>query len=148
MKKSILTAIVIFITFTSMAFSQSNFSSESRFTDIIVKVERGVLELPHQLNQASPAQIGVGDPDLSRFLARNNVQLVLRSFPEADPADTLIVNEFGSEIRLLDRTRIFRLRFPNGTELEGAAKELQNISGIIFAETITSPCPTEPGRAD
>lgn len=95
-----------------------------------------MLELPGQLTQAAPGQIEVRVHELAEVISNRNTLKILRSFPDANPADSVLTNEFGDRIKILDRTRIFRLRFPSGTELDEVVEELQKTRGIVFAETI------------
>jgi subtilisin family serine protease len=119
--------------FHVLAFSQPRFDSDSRLTDIIVYVKPTVLQLPEMQSEVLPQQAVINVPELAQFISQRNVQTILRSFPHADPADTIIVNEFGHRITLIDRTRVFRFRFPLGTHLEELVGELNKLPGIIFA---------------
>ena len=138
MKTTIFSVILIllFLMLNAVVFSQPRFEPDSRLTDIIVKVEPTVLQLPEQQPKSILAQVDINVPELAEFISDRDVRLILRSFPDADPADTVMINQFGRTIKLLDRTRVFRFRFAEGTELEEMARQLQEVPGIIFAETI------------
>ncbi len=127
---------LLLIVLHSVLIAQRPFGEQSRNTDIIVKVQPTVLQLPERRNEVLPEEAVINIPELSGLLSRHNLRFILRSFPDADPADTIMINESGHTIRLLDRTSIFRFRFPPDTDLLEVVKELHNTPGIIFAETI------------
>jgi thermitase len=135
-KRILLFAIIMFGIFHSITFSQSRFGEDSRYTDIIVQFQPTVLQIPEHVQEVMPQLATITVHELENLMMRHNVQSILRSFPDADPGDTVLVNEFGERLQLIDRTRIFRLRFPAGTNLEEVVKELQETPGVIFAETI------------
>ena len=70
------------------------------------------------------------------MLTRYGATDILRSFPDANPADTLMFNEFGQPIRLINRSLVYRFRFPERTDLGRAAEDLSEIHEIVFASEI------------
>jgi subtilisin family serine protease len=128
---------ILLLTLSSApAFAQGHFGAETRLTDIIVKIEPGALTLPPQVPDAEIRQVSIHRPEVADVLAQHGATHVLRSFPGASAADTVLVSEFGQRIRLIDRTRVLRFRFPVNAPLEAIAEQLSRTPGIVFAYRI------------
>lgn len=137
MKASRLFLTLVLITLASAsAFAQDRFGPETRFTDVLVMVEPGVVQLPPQVPDAAVSAATIRVPEVTGVLAQHGATRVLRSFPGASPADTVLVSKFGHRIRLIDRTKVFRFRFPLNAPLERIAEQLSEAPGIVFAYRI------------
>jgi subtilisin family serine protease len=134
MKKHVLLwGILLLCLINVLTFSQSRFGTDSRLTDIIVYVGPNVVGLPERQSEVPLSHAVITVPELAELLTQRNAEMILRSFPDADPSDTVFVSEFGQAIHLIDRTRVFRLRFPKGENLDTIVEKLNIIPGIIFA---------------
>ena len=133
---SLFLTLCLLILTTAHAFGQSRFGEETRLTDVIVKVQSGTLELPESRHEVPLREARINLPEITHVLTRYGATDILRSFPDANPADTLMFNEFGQPIRLINRSLVYRFRFPERTDLGRAAEDLSEIHEIVFASEI------------
>jgi hypothetical protein len=136
MSRICLVLLVLLLQLSSVALAQSRFGENSRLTDVIVMVQPFALDLPSNVGESSNIRSVVRIPEIASLLERHRAVSILRSFPEVTLADTSLVNVFGQSIRLLDRTLIYRFRFPLGSDLNAIVRSLEASPGILFAYEI------------
>lgn len=113
--------------------SQDRFGDNAHLTDIIVQVEPGVLILPVGQDRSAVMLVDIPFDAIRKILLEYGATEVIRSFPYADLGDTLTINRHGEEVRRLERTRVFRFRFPENSDLSGIARRLESAREVLYA---------------
>ena len=134
MKTPLLVLCALLLGPSGPAWSQSRFGENSHKTDIIVMVEPDALEVPESSDRVQLSQATFELPALRSVLQQLGAQEVLRSFPvDKAQRDTVLVGAQGEQVGLLDRSRIFRFRFPESADLDAAVEALSQAPGVVFA---------------
>lgn len=102
--------------------------------EIIVMFRPGVISMPEGSLRAPLDSVLVTSSAVQSALTQFNPELILKGFPEHDPADTIAFNEFGQLVKKLDLSRIYKIRLPEGINRDSLITILSAIPEVIYAE--------------
>lgn len=126
-------SICIVLLLSSPALSQVG--AVDRGTDLLVMVAEGTIDFDPQLNSVTIDQASVST-DLLATLQLYNAREIIRAIPDFDSNDLTRVSPDGRIVHVPDMSRLFRLKFPAGTDLDEAARALDDMGTVLYAERI------------
>lgn len=111
------------------------FAQEATFErEVIVMFQPGVLQLPTGKAEARLDELTISIPGIRTALQRGKAEEVSKAFRDFNLADTLGVARTGEVVRLANLSNIYKIRFPKGTNIPEAVRELIPFSEVIYAE--------------
>ncbi len=123
------------LTLVALAVAQSAVGQTTRDTDILVMFNPGGISLP--VNQLSvPIEEAGLSSDAASVLQRAGALLISRAAPGIEIPAAMDVGPDGNPVPVLDLSRLYRISFPAGSDLDRAVSELGSSSGIAYAERI------------
>jgi thermitase len=93
-----------------------------------------VITLPSGKISVPLDSVLINPPAVCSVLAQFNPELILKGFPEHDPADTIVFNEFGQVVKKLDLSLIYKIRLPEGASRDSLIGILDTLPEVIYAE--------------
>lgn len=102
--------------------------------EIHVEFAPGTVALPEGQTQATPQELTTEAPALQEVFQQVGVEMVSKTFPEFEPADTTAVTRTGERVRLGDVSRVFTLRLPSEAGIGEAVERLTELPQVVFAE--------------
>ena len=103
--------------------------------EVIMYVRPGVIQAP--AGQKALTLDAVTMPDeLRNVLMNYSAEYLTRPYPDYDPSDTIAYSPYGRPVKKMDLSRLYRVRFPEGTDLDSVVADLKDVDGVIFAERI------------
>ena len=116
------------------------FSSPSEIQrEIIVMFKPGVISLPVGRISAPLDSVIINPTTIRSVLTLFNPQLIIKGFPEHDPADTVAISETGQVIKKLDLSLVYKIRLPEGVNRDALIRILKTIPEVIYAEPNATP---------
>lgn len=126
-------ALYVMMLFGSLGLTPEHAADRSR--DILVYTRPGTVQL-----EEGVAAVSIGEatlsPELSTVLDRHGAEKIIRAIPNFDASNLTRISPSGKVIRLPDFSRLYRLRFPAGTDLDGIVTELSGTGQVIYAERL------------
>ncbi|PIP12721.1 MAG: hypothetical protein COX49_04080, partial [bacterium (Candidatus Stahlbacteria) CG23_combo_of_CG06-09_8_20_14_all_40_9] len=136
MNGRIFTGIAAFIglaAFVQVSFGQLS-PQEKYEREIIVEFMSGAIRMPAGEIRISPNKLDTLAPSVAEVIERYGAELVLVAFPGYDPADTIAISPTGELVKKPDLSRIYKIRFPEGTDLDKVIKELSALPDVVYDE--------------
>ncbi len=103
--------------------------------EIIMYVKQDAIQAPAGAKSLSLESVTMSE-NMRNVLTSYNAESMTRPYPDYNPADTIAYSPKGKIVKKLDLSRIYRVRFPDGTELDSVVKDLNALDEVIFAERI------------
>jgi hypothetical protein len=138
MNGRIFTGISAFIglaAFVQVSFGQLS-PIEKYEREIIVEFMSGAIRMPAGEIRVPPNKLDTLTPSVAEVIERHRADLVLVAFPGYDPADTIAISLMGELVKKPDLSRIYKIRFPEGTDLDKVVEELSALPDVVYAERI------------
>ncbi|OYD15720.1 hypothetical protein CH333_05105 [candidate division WOR-3 bacterium JGI_Cruoil_03_44_89] len=138
MNGRILTGIAVFVglaAFVQVSFGQLS-PLEKYEREIIVEFRPGTIQMPAGETSVPPNKLDTLKPLVAEVIERHGADLVLVAFPGYDPADTIAISPTGELVKKPDLSLIYKIRFPEGTNLNKVVEELSALPDVVYAERI------------
>jgi hypothetical protein len=128
MKMLFLRALYVTILVGSLGLSPENIAD--RTTDILVFALPGTVYLDEGLEAAPITDVALS-MDLLAVLEREGAEKVIRAIPNFDASNLTRISPSGKTVKLPDFSRLYRIRFPAGFDLDGIVAELVENRRVI-----------------
>jgi hypothetical protein len=120
-------------------FSGALFAQQETFREVVVMFDRGMIRLPEGRDSATVAEAVIASPAIRNVLQTQGAELLLKAFPTFNLADTLGVALSGEIVRLTDFSKVFKIRLPEGAEVNMLAAALSGLLGVWLARKRAYP---------
>lgn len=102
--------------------------------EIIAKFKPDIIQMPDGKNSAALSEVVISSPQVLAILSQYNPELILKGFPDYDPADSIAISSTGQIVRKPDFSEIYKIRLPEGGNREALINDLDTLSEVIYAE--------------
>lgn len=131
---SLLTCFII-IFHSGFIVKQSNAQNRELSSEILVYILPDSLLFPAGYeDEMTPNQLTIPSIKLQKAFVKIHAEKIARAFAQIADQDTIIVREDGEKIKLMQMSRIFRIRLPNKDYVKQAINILELEPSILFAE--------------
>lgn len=120
-------AVVVLVSI-STALAQSTVKRE-----IIAMFAPGVVQLTEGEVSAPVEEVQISSDSLLALLTRHKTELIIKAFPDYDPAEGMAVSPTGQVVRQLDLSRAYKIRLPDGTDRLTLVEGLSGLPEVLFA---------------
>ena len=103
--------------------------------EVIMYVRPNVIQAPSGQKNLTLDAVTMPD-ELRNVLTSYNAEYLVRPYPDYDPSDTIAYSPYGKPVKKMDLSRLYHVRFPEGTNLDSVVADLKDVEGVIFAERI------------
>lgn len=104
-------------------------------TEIYMMVTEGAVNIGSKSGTISMESALISS-ELSSVLEQYDAETICSAVPDFDNSDLTRVTPEGKTIRMLDMSRLYRVKFPSGTDLDEVIDSLTGNSDIVYVEHV------------
>lgn len=117
-----------------IAFAYVNGDQSEIEREVIVKFKPNIVRMPVGVDAAPLNEVSISSTDVLDVLSQYNPELILKGFPDYDPADSIAISPTGKRVRKPDFSEIYRIRLPEKDSRESLLNDLDTLSEVTYAE--------------